>query len=41
MIWVALVALFSVNSAAQRCNVLSFSADVALHRLQHGRLNPP
>lgn len=41
MVWVALVALLTVDSAARRCNMLGFSADVSLHRLQHGRLNPP
>jgi len=38
---VALVALFAMDAPARWCDVLSLSADVALHRLQDGRLNPP
>lgn len=40
VVWVALVALVSVDSAAFWCDVGGFSADVALHGLENGRLHP-
>jgi len=40
VVWIALVALVSVNSPAFWCDVSGFTSNVALHGLQNGRLNP-
>ena len=41
VVWVALVAVFSVDSAAFRCDVRSLTSNVALHGPENGRLDPP
>jgi len=40
VVWVALVALFSVDSAAFWCDVRSLTPNIALHGLENGRLHP-
>lgn len=40
VVWVALVALLAVNSAAFWCDVSGLTSDISLHGLENGRLNP-
>ena len=40
VVWVAFVALVSVDSAAFWCDVSCLTSNVALHGLENGRLNP-
>jgi len=40
VLWVAFVALVTMDSPAFRCYVCGFTSNVALHGLQNSRLNP-